>query len=184
MLTYLTGGARSGKSSLAVRMAEASELAVVFIATAEALDDEMTDRIVRHQAERPLAWATVEAPLALGEAVTAITPEAFVIIDCLSLWVSNQIFDRSVTGSHDAEVDRLIESRATELAVVLASRIGPTVVVTNEVGLGIVPDNVLARRYRDVLGRVNAIICAAAEPAFLCVSGRVMRLEVAPVDLS
>jgi adenosylcobinamide kinase / adenosylcobinamide-phosphate guanylyltransferase len=188
MFTFLTGGARSGKSALAVRTAIASQFEVVFFATAEALDEEMADRIRRHQAERPDSWTTVEAPVGLLAAVSGVSGDSGVslqpciIIDCLSLWVTNLMF----TPSHqwagrvcvtDAEVDREIEAAAQALAVVLGRRTGPTIVVTNEVGLGIVPDNPLARRYRDVLGRVNATLAASSDEAFFCAAGRVLRLE-------
>ena len=151
-------------------MAADSGLDVTFIATAEALDNEMTDRITRHQHERPASWATVEAPRALVAAVETAPAQSFLIVDCLSLWVSNLLLD----GAADTE------SQALSLRAALLERTSPSVVVTNEVGLGIVPDNALARSYRDVLGCVNAVVAAEAHTAFLLVSGRALRLDAPP----
>jgi adenosyl cobinamide kinase/adenosyl cobinamide phosphate guanylyltransferase len=129
----------------------------VFVATGEALDDEMADRIARHRAERPAGWQTVEEPLELTRALLDAPVEATVIVDCLSLWVAN--------GGGDAAA---IEAAAARSAL--------TIAVTNEVGLGIVPDNALARAYRDDLGRVNATWVAAADEAYFVVAGKTLRL--------
>ncbi|HEX5469530.1 MAG TPA: bifunctional adenosylcobinamide kinase/adenosylcobinamide-phosphate guanylyltransferase [Gaiellaceae bacterium] len=167
-LTLLVGGARSGKSTLALRRAAAAD-SVVFIATAEAGDDEMAARIASHRTERPVAWTTVEEPVEIRAAVESSPPESFVILDCLSLWVSN-LMGRGWQ-------DEAIEAETARAAAVAAARPAPTVVVTNEVGLGIVPATPLGRRYRDVLGRVNTTFAEAAEEALLVVAGRALRLE-------
>jgi adenosylcobinamide kinase/adenosylcobinamide-phosphate guanylyltransferase len=168
-LTLLIGGARSGKSSLAVRTAAATGEAVVFVATAEALDSEFEARIARHQSQRPGHWRLVEEPLALEEVLLGVPEDATVVVDCLGLWVANLL------GREDTE-DEIVASaqRAARLA---ASRRGATVVVTNEVGLGIVPANQLARRFRDALGRVNAVWGDAADEALLVVAGRALPLS-------
>src|SRR5690348_895893 len=158
MLTVLLGGARSGKSALAVRLAAATGAPVVFVATAEARDDEMAQRIERHRAERPPAWTTVEEPLELHHAVESAPEEACVVVDCLSLWVANLL-------EHEREPDLRVPARA-----------GPTIAVSNEVGLGIVPANALARVYRDELGRVNATWAAAADEAYFVIAGKALRL--------
>jgi adenosylcobinamide kinase / adenosylcobinamide-phosphate guanylyltransferase len=163
-LTLLLGGARSGKSKLAVRTAEDWGGPVTFIATGTAGDEEMATRIDRHRAERPAGWATREEPIELVEALRRAEPDAFVIVDCLSLWVSN-LFEAGW------------EDDAVEGAALAVERDSPTVVVTNEVGLGIVPATPLGRRYRDVLGRVNAVFAAQAEEAVFVVAGRRLRLE-------
>jgi adenosylcobinamide kinase/adenosylcobinamide-phosphate guanylyltransferase len=168
-LSLLLGGARSGKSTLAVRRAQAFGGPVVFVATAEARDGEMADRIARHRAERPAGWVTVEAPLDLAAALVAAPARACVIVDCLSLWVANLI----ERGDGEAAIVRL----ADETARVAATRAAPTVAVTNEVGMGIVPPYELGRRYRDVLGRVNAIWAGHAADAALVVAGRTLALE-------
>jgi adenosylcobinamide kinase / adenosylcobinamide-phosphate guanylyltransferase len=167
-LTFVTGGARSGKSSHALRLAEAAGTRVALIATAEARDDEMLERIAKHRAERPAAWRTIEEPIALTAALSGLAADEFAIVDCLSLWVSNLL-----EGSQPAA----IEAIAAEAAAAAAGHAGGCVAVSNEVGMGIVPMNALARSYRDVLGRVNAIWAEAAGDAFLAVAGRVLRLE-------
>jgi len=164
-LVVYVGGARSGKSRLALERARAHRANVVYIATGEALDDEMADRIARHKAERPAEWETVEEPVELERAVAGAPPEATVVVDCLSLWVAN-VFETAPA-----------EELAERAVVRAAERPGLTIAVTNEVGLGIVPDNALARRYRDVLGRVNATWAAAAGETYFVVAGRAMRLE-------
>jgi adenosyl cobinamide kinase/adenosyl cobinamide phosphate guanylyltransferase len=168
-LTVLTGGARSGKSELSSRLASASEGQVVVIVTGEDRDEEMAERIRRHRESRPLAWVTIEAPRELLGAVLDVDPHAFVVLDCLTLWVSNTI----EAGLTDDE----IVNEAREIASMLAKREAPSVVVTNEVGLGIVPMHELARRYRDTLGRVNAVFVSDAERAFLVVAGKALPLQ-------
>jgi adenosylcobinamide kinase / adenosylcobinamide-phosphate guanylyltransferase len=167
--TFLIGGARSGKSSLAVRLASAFDGPVVVFVTAEPRDEEMAERIRAHRAARPAAWETVEAPLELLPAVRDVGERSCVILDCLTLWVSNAL----EAGDSEDEIDR--EARA--LVSTLAERAGSAIVVSNEVGLGIVPANELARTYRDVLGRVNGSFAAAASRSFLVVAGRGLPLE-------
>jgi len=166
-LTLLLGGARSGKSTLALRRAEALGLPVVFVATAEARDAEMTDRIARHQAERPDTWSTLEVPCDLDEALKHVSAEAAVIVDCLTLWVAN-LMERG-----DDDINALADSVARRAA----QRSAPVVVVSNEVGMGIVPDHPLGRAYRDRLGRVNAIWAGHAQEALLVVAGRTLTLQ-------
>lgn len=173
-LVVLLGGARAGKSRVAQQMAERHGGPVVFIATAEAGDDDMAARIDAHRAERPPAWSTVEAPRDLDAALDATPSDACVIIDCLTLWTSNMML-----AGHDDEAIGAAARRAAARAV---ERTGATIVVSNEVGLGIVPANALSRRYRDTHGRVNQAWCAAAGRAYLVVAGRVMALQ-APYEL-
>jgi adenosyl cobinamide kinase/adenosyl cobinamide phosphate guanylyltransferase len=168
-LTVLLGGARSGKSDLASRLASATDGPVVVVVTAEARDEEMTERIRRHREARPAAWATVEAPVELLAAVRDVEADAFTVVDCLSLWVSNAM-ERGVE-------DEPIVDEAREIAATLAKRAASSVVVSNEVGLGIVPMNALARRYRDTLGRVNAAFVAEADRAYFMVAGKALALE-------
>jgi len=168
-LTLLLGGARSGKSVLAVRAAGAWAGPVEVVVTAEARDAEMAARIERHRAARPAGWRTVEAPVELEAALRDAAAGALVIVDCLTLWVSNLM----ELGLDDAEVER----RAAEVAALAASRAAPTLAISNEVGSGIVPAQALARRYRDLLGQVNATWAAAAEQALLLVAGRALPLR-------
>jgi adenosylcobinamide kinase / adenosylcobinamide-phosphate guanylyltransferase len=168
-LTFLLGGARSGKSTRAVELARTWAGPVIFIATGEPGDDEMAERIRIHQGERPAKWQTVEAPLDVREVFELVAEEAAVVLDCLSLWVAN-LLER---GDSAEEVEW--ESRA--VSALAAARRSLTVAVSNEVGLGVVPSTELGRRYRDVLGRVNARWAAQAEHAAFVVAGRSLRLS-------
>ncbi|MGH2736501.1 MAG: bifunctional adenosylcobinamide kinase/adenosylcobinamide-phosphate guanylyltransferase [Actinomycetota bacterium] len=167
-LVVLLGGARSGKSSLTMRLASACGTPVTFVATAEARDTEMVDRIARHRAERPADWDVIEEPLDLLAGLDKPPDGDCVIVDCLTLWVSNLIEQ----GLADDEV----RERAVEAADAARSRSGRTIVVGNEVGSGVVPMNELARRYRDLLGSVNAAWAARAHHSALLVAGRVVGL--------
>lgn len=166
-LVFVTGGARSGKSHFAERRAAQAGQAVTYLATAQALDEEMASRIARHRAERPAGWVTVEEPLALPEALrTAGTPTA--LVDCLSLWVSNLMLSGLPDGA--------VLERVGDLLEVAGARPGLTLCVTNEVGLGLVPEYPLGRRYRDLLGWANQRVAAASREAWLTVSGLPLRL--------
>jgi adenosyl cobinamide kinase/adenosyl cobinamide phosphate guanylyltransferase len=174
MLTVLTGGARSGKSRLAVALANRDDRAgrpVVFVATCPRIegDDDLDRRIDDHRAERPDHWVTVEAEHDLAGVITGAEAEATVVVDCLTLWVSNLLF----RGDDEAAV---LAMNAEALAAI-ARRPGATVAVTNEVGLGIVPADQLSRTYRDALGRVNQAWVAAADRALFLVAGRAIALH-------
>ena len=168
-LVFLLGGARSGKSSLAVELAQRAEEPVIVLATAEARDEEMAERIREHRDARPTHWHVVEEPVELTAALRRIDGAATIVVDCLSLWVAN-VMER---GDAVAEV----EQHARDAAGYAAARDALTIAVSNEVGLGIVPTSELARRYRDVLGCVNAAWAAAADEAAFVVAGRALRLE-------
>lgn len=170
-LLVLLGGARSGKSALAQRLASATDAAVTLIATAEARDDEMAERIAAHRAARPAHWATVEEPLDLARALADAPPHACVILDCLTLWVSNLM----LSGWPAAR----IEEEASHVAALAADRIAPTLVVSNEVGMGVVPASELGREFRDVQGRVNTVFCGAADRSVLVFAGRALDLKPA-----
>lgn len=166
-LTLLVGGARSGKSSLAVRMANAQSKPVVFVATAEAGDDEMAKRIERHRDERPDSWQTIEEPVELERTLAKAPTDACVIVDCLTLWLSN-VHDRP---------DEHVLIAARRAVRTAAARVGHTIAVSNEVGSGIVPADAVVRRFRDLLGQVNALWAAEAHVAALVVAGRVLPLS-------
>jgi adenosyl cobinamide kinase/adenosyl cobinamide phosphate guanylyltransferase len=165
-LTVLLGGARAGKSALAVELARDQGAPVVYIATAEAGDEEMASRIAQHRTERPDTWRTVEEPTALRSALAAVEQEACVVVDCLTLWVANLL----ARGD-----DVLPEGEA--VAELAGGRHGPTIVVSNEVGLGIVPVSQVAREYRDVLGAVNAAFVRRADDAVFVVAGCAIPLQ-------
>lgn len=167
-LLLLVGGARSGKSALAVRLASEQRAPVVFLATAQAGDEDMEARIARHRRQRPGSWRRIEEPLRLREVIEEADGSHCLIVDCLTLWTANAL---ERFGAEEAE------ARAATAAAAASARPGPTIAVTNEVGLGLVPDNPLGRSYRDLLGRVNAIWAVAAERALLLVAGRAVDLE-------
>lgn len=164
-VAFVLGGARSGKTRHALALAEAaadaSGAVPTMVATAQAFDEEMAERIARHRAERGPRWRTVEAPVDLADAVRAAAgPGAVVVVDCLTLWLTNLILA-------DAAPDRA----AAGLEEALRTAAGPVVLVSNEVGLGIVPENALARRFRDEQGRLNQRIAALAGYAAFLAAG-------------
>jgi adenosyl cobinamide kinase/adenosyl cobinamide phosphate guanylyltransferase len=165
-LTVLLGGARAGKSALALELARDHTGPVVYVATAEAGDDEMAARIAHHRTERPDEWETVEEPIELRAVLASAEAEACVVVDCLTLWVAN-------VQAHGGSVVEEAEAVA-ELA---AARRSPTIVVSNEVGLGIVPASPVAREFRDLLGAVNAAFVRRAADAALVVSGCAIPLQ-------
>ena len=159
-LTLVVGGARSGKSSHAEALIAAHPAPWTYIATAQAFDDEMEERIAHHRARREGRWRTVDAPLDLAQTLSVMPEGAPVLVDCLTLWLSNiMLADHDV----DAEMRRLV-------AVLSAPR-GPWVVVANEVGMGIVPENALARRFRDEAGRLNQMVATVADSVTFTVAG-------------
>jgi adenosylcobinamide kinase / adenosylcobinamide-phosphate guanylyltransferase len=163
-LIFVTGGARSGKSSFALEKAiELGGDDVTFVATAERSDDEMTDRIARHQLERPVAWKTIEAP---REVLIADLKSRVVLLDCLSLLVSNLLLD----GLNE-------HTTLERVQIILDSRTQTLIVVSNEVGMGLVPEFSLGRQFRDLLGRANQLTARASTQAFFLVSGIPMRLK-------
>ena len=170
-LVFLVGGARSGKSAIALDLLARTGQPAVFVATAEARDEEMRDRIALHRAERPSVWRTVEAPRSLLGALEEIDDEAPIIVDCLTLWVANLL---------EAGLDEEpILNEAAAIASLLAAREPPSIVISNEVGAGIVPMEQLSRRYRDLLGRVNVCVGRAADKTYYVAAGRVLPLSAA-----
>jgi adenosylcobinamide kinase / adenosylcobinamide-phosphate guanylyltransferase len=170
-LTLITGGVRSGKSSHAIALATAHPgKRRFFVATAEARDDEMTDRIARHREARSSAFETVEEPLYLGEALQKIGGRAdIVVLDCLTLWVAN-LMDR---GLDDDTIGAAAEALAQSLRLLPFEAI----VVTDEVGWGIVPENPAARRFRDLLGWTNQRIAQVADSVLLMAAGYPLRVK-------
>lgn len=167
-LTVLLGGARSGKSSEAQALAMALGQPVTYLATATPGDEEMEARIARHRSERPEQWTTLEEPIKLKDALAGIADSDTVIVDCLTLWVSNMM------GTNETDSDILAEAQAA--ALVAASRQGETIAVTNEVGLGVVPTTPLGRRFRDIAGLINREWVEHAHRSGFVVAGRIMPL--------
>jgi len=176
-LTFILGGARSGKSSYAQRLATERGQHVLYVATAEAGDDEMQNRIQAHRAERPAHWTTLEAPLKVGDAILAEAGRAeIILIDCLTLLASNVIVplpepvtDQIATEVLLAEVNGLLSAYAQSEA--------EWIIISNEVGLGLVPPYPLGRVYRDALGRANQQIAAAADEVLFMVAGLPMKVK-------
>ena len=177
-LWFVTGGARSGKSAHAERLAAASGRPVTYIATMEPLDDELVRRVEAHRAARPASWDTVEAPLDPVAALAAMDSEHCALLDCLSLWVGNRMgpLGESPSAEDLVRLEADLSGEVARLIETARARAGETIVVTNEVGSGLVPPYPLGRAYRDVLGRVNQQVSAAADRAWLLVSGRALEL--------
>ena len=176
-LILLLGGARSGKSTAAQRLAERRARRggrVLFIATAQALDAEMERRIAAHRARRPEGWDTLEEPLDLaGAAAPIMNRYDTVVIDCLTLWVSNLLLRHEA----DANAEQIILDAAGRLLELIARSAATWIAVSNEVGLGVVPAWPLGRTYRDALGRVNQLCAARAGRVYLMVAGLALELK-------
>jgi adenosylcobinamide kinase/adenosylcobinamide-phosphate guanylyltransferase len=164
MLTLVIGGARSGKSRFAQTLGCEARMPV-YIATSRAEDAEMEARIARHRAARPSQWITVEAPLAIADAVAAAVEADFVLLDCLTVWLSNFCWERR--GNPESE----IETAALAEVVRLGAAAANLVVVTNEVGCGLVPDSALGRFFRDLQGWVNQEAARSADRVYHVVAG-------------
>ena len=165
-LTFIVGGARSGKSSHAEKLTTAHAGPWTYVATAEAYDEEMRERIALHRSQRGEGWMTVDAPLDLAGAIAALPDGCPVLIDCLTLWLTNHML-----AGHD------LDAKCARLAKLLAQPRGPWFVVSNEVGLGIVPDNPLGRRFRDAAGRFNQQVAGVADTVLFMVSGLPLKLK-------
>lgn len=171
--TFVLGGARSGKTahglSLCEQLHASHGAAPIYIATAQAYDSEMENRITRHQAERGPHWRTVEAPIALPDAIRSESNgNTCLLVDCLTLWLTNLMLS---DPPHD------LGAASTELVAALREADGPIVVISNEVGLGIVPENALARRFRDEAGRLNQTVAAACDTVTLVAAGLPLTLK-------
>ena len=169
-LVLVLGGCRSGKSRFAQELAERLGKRKLFVATAEPFDDEMRERIAKHRAARGLEWQTVEAPVALAEAMRENAGQAdVVLVDCLTVWLGNLLCAEQPARRHDDAVPSLLAE--------LGRRRSHVVVVSNEVGLGIVPENALARRFRDEQGRLNQQVAAVADCVVFVAAGLPMALK-------
>lgn len=181
-IILVTGGARSGKSLFAESYAKKIGTKIAYIATAQIFDEEMRDRIELHKKRRPESWRTFEAPLDAEEAMKkAVASSDTVLFDCLTIYTSNMLLNYSEQRNQAAlydrimkKIDLLLESAVSSSAVVIF--------VTNEVGQGIVPDNALARQYRDIAGIVNQKVAARAEEVYLSVSGIAVDIKKLAVE--
>jgi adenosylcobinamide kinase / adenosylcobinamide-phosphate guanylyltransferase len=171
------GGVRSGKSAFAVATARRLGMRRAFVATAQAFDDEMRERIARHVEERADLFTTIEEPVALPARLASIEGEGFdvVLVDCLTLWLSNLLLGGTPESRALAEVDALAE--------VLARRRFTSILVTNEVGMGIVPESALGRAFRDLAGRAHQRLARVADEIHIAALGLVLRLHPAPIEV-
>ncbi|MCJ9672313.1 MULTISPECIES: bifunctional adenosylcobinamide kinase/adenosylcobinamide-phosphate guanylyltransferase [unclassified Neorhizobium] len=166
-VTLVLGGARSGKSGFSERLAQESGLERHYVATGRAYDNEMRERIARHRVDRGDGWTTHEVPLDLVERLTDIdAPGRVILVDCLTLWLTNLMMDERDIDTAAAAFVRQFESLSAKL-----------IVVSNEVGLGIVPDNRMAREFRDHAGRLHQRIAASADEVFFVAAGLPLRMK-------
>jgi adenosylcobinamide kinase / adenosylcobinamide-phosphate guanylyltransferase len=168
-LTLVLGGARSGKSRYAESLIAAQAPPWIYVATGQAGDEEMAERIAAHRARRSAGWQTIEAPHDLAGALDNAPADACLLVDCMTLWLSNRML---AEADLDHDIERLEDA--------LARRSGATVLVSNEVGSGIVPDNALARRFRDLQGRLNQRLAARAARVVLLVAGLPLVVKGSP----
>jgi adenosylcobinamide kinase/adenosylcobinamide-phosphate guanylyltransferase len=166
-IILIGGGARSGKSRHALELARKRGSRLIFLATAEAFDEEMAARVAHHRTERGAEFSTIEEPLEIAAAIRKTTDADAIVVDCLTLWLSNIMltFGRDV----DAEIEQFIAAAQSSPAAVIA--------VTNEVGCGIVPDNTLGRDFRDHSGLLNQRVAAAAEEVYWMIFGQPLRVK-------
>lgn len=167
-LVLITGGVRSGKSKMAVDLAEKSGKPVVFLATCQPLDEEMQRRVAKHKQDRPESWQTVEEPIEIEKVIAGAT-EKLVVLDCLTLWITNLVM---------AGLDqKQIMSKLETLLAFIKSGVFEVIIVTNEIGWGIVPDNQMAREFRDIVGFAHQKIAAQADEVYMTVCGIPMLIK-------
>ncbi|HJV00695.1 MAG TPA: bifunctional adenosylcobinamide kinase/adenosylcobinamide-phosphate guanylyltransferase [Burkholderiaceae bacterium] len=181
--TLVLGGARSGKSGFAEKLAIATGKELVYIATAQAGDGEMASRIAHHRSQRDHRWITVEEPLALAEALSHwCAPQRVVLVDCLTLWLSNLLFSDGDAGPDDEDIalpPRFHAERAALLQA-LADCGGDVLLVSNEVGMGIIPMGAISRCFMDEAGRLNQAVAAVCDRAIFVAAGLPLYLKGAP----
>ncbi|MBP1752837.1 MAG: adenosylcobinamide kinase [Geobacteraceae bacterium] len=169
-ILFITGGARSGKSRLAESLAEGFGTPLCYIATGQALDTEMEERISAHRTRRGGNWHTVEEPLRLAETIRNVDGSfQAILVDCITLWLTNLLLTNEDTDKVMAKVGALVE--------VMPKGKTPLILVSNEVGMGIVPENALARKFRDLAGKANQMLASAADEAYVTFSGIPIRLK-------
>ncbi len=175
-LTLILGGARSGKSAFAEAYCKQSGEPALFVATAAALDEEMKLRIANHRASRPSHWITLEAQIQVGQAISGAPRTPLVLLDCLTLLASNVLLHLP-EGAHDQEYQRALDAEIDALLAAYAAHPGEWLIVSNEVGMGLVPPYPLGRQFRDGLGRANQRLAAAADRVLLMVAGIPLRVK-------
>jgi adenosylcobinamide kinase / adenosylcobinamide-phosphate guanylyltransferase len=180
-IVLLLGGARSGKSHFAQELAQKTAEKVLFVATATAGDEDMRIRIEKHQRSRPSTWRTLEAPVRIGNRIEQeLGDSQLVIIDCITLLVNNifcRVDEKLFDTIEDGVLEKEVISEITQLQRCLQSSPASFIIVSNEVGLGLVPDNRMGRLYRDFLGRANQMLAQSADEVYLMVAGIPLRVK-------
>lgn len=171
---FITGGARSGKSTFAEKLAQRFGATLGYLATAQTLDSEMDERVRQHRERRGEEWKTIEEPVQLSQALVLCDGQyKAILVDCLTLWLSNLLFKYE----YEEDIEERINNDVLLLQSTLQGMKTPVVLVSNEVGMGIVPDNALARLFRDIAGRTNQIIAASADEVHVVISGIPLKLK-------
>lgn len=177
-LILITGGARSGKSRYAVELAKQKSGKVAFIATAIAGDEEMTRRIQMHQASRPADWTTIEESINVAQSITdTVSNHDTIIVDCLTLLITNLVFEPPYREEIDDEKEQNIYAAIEKIIETTENLEATVIVISNELGMGLVPEDALARRFRDIAGRANQLLAEAADEVYVCISGIPMRIK-------
>lgn len=172
---FITGGARSGKSTYAEKLALDFGAPLCYLATAQTLDVEMDERVKRHRERRGAEWSTIEEPIHLSQALARCDGQyEAILVDCVTLWLSNLLFKYEDAGEN---IEERIREDLHRLKSTLQGMVTPVILVTNEVGMGIVPDNALARMFRDIAGMANHLLAAAADEVHAVISGIPLRLK-------
>jgi adenosylcobinamide kinase / adenosylcobinamide-phosphate guanylyltransferase len=172
---FITGGARSGKSAFAEKRAQVFGAALGYLATAQTLDSEMDDRVRRHRERRGGEWSTIEEPIHLSQALARCDGQyKAILVDCVTLWLSNLLFKYEESAE---QVEERIHEDLLRLKSTLHGMVTPVILVSNEVGMGIVPDNTLARMFRDIAGTTNQVLAATADEVHVVISGIPLKLK-------
>ncbi|MDD2897345.1 MAG: bifunctional adenosylcobinamide kinase/adenosylcobinamide-phosphate guanylyltransferase [Desulfuromonadaceae bacterium] len=174
-IIFITGGARSGKSSYAEKRAREFGLQLGYLATAQTLDSEMDERVRRHRSRRGAEWNTIEEPIHLSQTLARLDGQfQAILVDCVTLWLSNLLFKYEDAGEHSEE---RIQEDVQRLKSTLHGMVTPVILVSNEVGMGIVPDNTLSRQFRDIAGTANQSLAGVADEVHVVISGIPLKLK-------
>ena len=172
---FITGGARSGKSTCAEKLAREFGAPLCYLATAQTLDNEMDERVRRHRERRGGEWSTIEEPIHLSQALARCDGQyQAILVDCVTLWLSNLLFKYEDAAEN---IEERIQEDLQRLKSTLQGMVTPVILVSNEVGMGIVPDNALARMFRDIAGTTNQTLAAAADEVHVVISGIPLKLK-------
>jgi adenosylcobinamide kinase/adenosylcobinamide-phosphate guanylyltransferase len=172
---FITGGARSGKSIFAEKMARGIGEQLCYLATAQTLDGEMEERVKRHKERRGVQWQTIEEPIHLSQSLARCDGQyQVVLLDCITLWLSNLLFKYEQSGE---DIGARILEDVQRLKTTLHGMVTPVIIVSNEVGMGIVPDNDLARLFRDIAGKANQLLAVAADEVHVVISGIPLKIK-------